>query len=188
MKFFLENADTVIAKGWSWRWGWTARGHEEAPGLEELSWLWCWQHRQTFVRTLPNVYLKWVYIIVCKWYLDKVGEINSDLPPNRYGQCAITRVCNFEVRIQRTSRRLLAPAGLGRGWAAAGPATQRSRGLAHPCALVLAPARPPACPSEQLWPRARANVEKPLCHFCLWWKALVQLGWDVFINHCSGMV
>lgn len=36
VKFFLENVDIVIVKGWSWRWGWIVRGYEEVSGLEEL--------------------------------------------------------------------------------------------------------------------------------------------------------
>lgn len=78
-------------------------------------------------------------------------------------------MCDFEVAVQKASQRLLLWDGIGGGrW-------QGDRTCSLKCSSIAgchippdwALARPFACPLEQSWPQARADVEKPLCHFYL---------------------
>lgn len=146
-----------------------------------------------------------MYILLYVNYTSvKWVEENSDFSPNHCGLSNHNNVWLWSVRpwcvsaMTSQQRHICLGRGCccgrGGGWAGhkvIGWPTRPAPFSALPGSHTFpdpAPARPCACLLGKSCPHTRADVTKLLCCFFLWWKALVQLGWDVFINLLSDMV
>lgn len=152
-----------------------------------LSWSWWKEHRHPFVKTHGTVCLKWAYFIVGKLCLNKGCKNQIVSCPKSPGQCAITKKA-WLWHFQSESTSEVAALRRGTGWVAGQQGAFLGALAGRPVPPDLAPARPFYAYGGQSWLQARADVGKPCCLFYFWWKALVQLHEDVFINPCSGMV